>query len=270
MKTIWPIALISFKEGLRHRVLFGVVIFAFLFNAFAVLISGFFMRDILKITLDLCLSMVSIGGLLVPFFLTITLLSGDIEQRTIYTILARPVSRANYIVGKFIGLGLVAASIISILTVTTLLAVWGSTQIYPDHFFTGLSVSSILVSSFMALLGILTLNSTVVLWCCITTSSFLATLLTLSTYVVGQTVEDLVHFVSVQTPGVEISPVVKKVIHVTLYVFPNLAAFDFKQQAAHGLAISLQEVFFVTIYGCTYTTAILIIAVLYFKKRDLP
>ncbi|MCL7488662.1 MAG: ABC transporter permease [Desulfobulbaceae bacterium] len=270
MNTIWPIALITFKEGLRYRVLYGVVVFAVFFNVFAVLISGFFMRDILKITLDLCLSVVSAGGLLVPFFLAVNLLSGDIEQRTIYTILARPASRANYIIGKFIGLGLLAAMIVGVLTCFTLLAVWGSTQIYPEHFFTRLSVSSILMSSFIALLAILTLNSTVVLWCCVTTSSFLATLLTLATYVVGQTVEDLVHFVSAQLPGVDISPTVKKVIHVTLYIFPNLAAFDFKQQAAHGLAISFQEVSLVTVYGFAYVTAILIIAVLYFNKRDLP
>lgn len=228
------------------------------------------MRDILKVTLDICLSVVSVGGLMVPFFLAITLLSRDIEQRTIYTILARPVSRGTYILGKFIGLGLLTSLIIGILTCTTLLAVWGATQIYPDDIFERLSVSLIILSSFMTLLGILTLNSTVVLWCCVTTSSFLATLLTLATYIVGQTVEDLVHFVSVQIPNVEISPAVKTVLNATMYIFPNLAAFDFKQQAAYGLVISFQEVFFVAVYGCAYIAVILLIAVLYFNKRDLP
>ena len=270
MKTVWPIALISFKEALRHRVVYGVVLFALLFNVTAVMISGLFMRDILKITLDICLSVVSVGGLLVPFFLAINLLSGDIEQRTIYTILARPASRGTYILGKFIGLGLLASLIIGILTFTTLLAVWGATQIYPEHFFESLSVLSIILSSLMTLLGILTLNSIVVLWCCVTTSSFLATLLTLATYIVGQTVEDLVHFISVQMPGVEISPAVKAILHITMYIFPNLAAFDFIQQAAHGLVINFQEVFLVTAYGGAYMTVILFVAVLYFNKRDLP
>lgn len=270
MKTIWAIALISFKEGLRYRILYGVVVFSLVFMMFAVLISGFFMRDILKITLDLCLSVVSIGGLLVPFFLTINLLSGDMEQRTVYAILARPASRASYIIGKFIGLGLLTGVIISLLTSFALLAVWISTLIYPDHFFTGLSVWSIVVSSCMAFLATLMLNSTVVLWCCLTTSSFLATLLALSTYVVGQTVEDLVHFMSVQVPGVEISPAVKVIVRAALYIFPNLAAFDFKQQAAHGLFIGLQEVLMLSVYGCAYITAVLLLAVFYFNRRDLP
>lgn len=270
MKTIWPIAIITFKEGLRHRVLYGVVVFSLLLIAFSVLFSGFFMRDILKITLDLCLSAVSVGGLLVPFFLGITLLSGDIEQKTIYTLLARQVSRTDYILGKFVGFGLLAASIVAILTCSTLFAIWGFTLVYPQHYLSDLSIQSILIASGMSLIGIFILNSTVILWSSMTTSSFLATLLTLATYIVGQTVEDLVHFMTLEIPGVTISPIVKVIVETALYVFPNLAAFDFKQEAAHGLQIDYVELVQLIVYGSAYMAGILILAILFFRKRDLP
>jgi ABC-type transport system involved in multi-copper enzyme maturation permease subunit len=270
MNAIWPVALISFREGLRHRVLYGVMIFALLLMVFSVLFSGMFLRDILKITLDICLSAVSIGGLFVPVFIGISLLSGDIDNKSIYTILARPISRAQYVYGKFAGLALLAAVIIGILTCATLATVWTATLIYPANFFSNLSITSILFSSSMTLLGIMVLNSTVILWCSVTTSSFLATMLTLATYLVGVTVEDVVRFIALKIPGVSISPVVSKVANLTLYIFPNLAAFDFKLHAAHGLKISLVESLWAVVYGFSYLTVILLIAIQIFRRRDLP
>lgn len=269
MNTILPVALISFQDGLRHRVLYGVMVFALSLIVFAVLFSGFFMRDILKIILDLCLSAVSLGGLLVPFFLSISLLSGDIEQKTIYTLLARPISRSQYILGKFLGIGMLSGLIVFVLTCSTLLAVWGATFLYQGHFFSSFSIQSVLIASGMSYFAIMVLNSTVVLWCSMTTSSFLATLLTLATYVIGQTVEDIVHFISLQIPGVDISPAVKIIVSTALYIFPNLAAFDFKKEAAHGLGISFADLGIITLYGLAYITVMLVLAILFFRKRDL-
>lgn len=67
MKKTLAVAIISFQEGLRQRVLYGILIFALFMMSAAVLLSGLFMRDIAKITIDFCLAAISIGGLLVPF-----------------------------------------------------------------------------------------------------------------------------------------------------------------------------------------------------------
>lgn len=122
----------------------------------------------------------------------------------------------------------------------------------------------------MAFLGTLVLNSTVLLWCTVTTSSFLATLLTLSTYVIGQSTEELVRFMNARSAEVYISPIVQSVVNAVLFIFPNLAAFDLKQWAAHGIPITLQETAILTSYACTYCTVMLILAVFFFTKRDLP
>jgi len=269
MNNILAVTLISYKEGLRHRVLYGIFIFAVLIMAFAVLISGLFMRDITKVTLDLCLTAVNIGGLLVPFFLAIYLLAKDIERRTVYSILSRSISRTEYLLGKFGGLVLLTGTIMGTLTLAVVAAIWGSRQLYAGYFFTSLSWPAILTAILASYLGIVVLNACVILWSTMTTSSFLATLLTLFTYIIGQTVEDIVRFMSVKTPGVELSPFFLKVSHAVLYIFPNLAAFDLKQSAAHGLLVPAKELLFLTTYGLGYTTAALTLAILIFRRRDL-
>jgi len=270
MQTIWPLALITFKEGLRQRILYGVLIAALLLILFGVLISGLFLRDTVKILLDLCLAAVSIGGLMVPFFLSINLLAGDLERRTVYTILSRNISRNQYILGKFLGLALVTATIMALLTLATLLAVFLATFVYPDYVFTNFSPLPILVSSAMAFLGILVLNSAVFLWCSLTTSSFLATQLPLSTYIIGHSVEDVVRFISLKVKGVEIALSTELTSRLALYIFPNLAAFDLKQQAAHSLAVPWEEIVLLAAYALVYITLMLMLTIVFFRRRDLP
>ena len=270
MQTVWPLALITFKEGLRQRILYGVLVASLLLILFGVLISGLFLRDTLKILLDLCLAAVSLGGLLVPFFLSVNLLAGDIERRTIYTILSRNVSRNEYILGKFLGLALLAGTVMALLTLATLLAVLLASFIYPAHVFATFSPLPILLSSAMAFLGIQVLNSAVFLWSSVTTSSFLATLLTLSTYLIGHSVEDVVRFISLKIKGVEIALSTELTAKLALYVFPNLAAFDLKQRAAYNLLTPLPEIVTLTFYGVVYIALMLLLTTVFFQRRDLP
>ena len=269
MKIIWPIALITLKEGLRQRLLYGVIVISLLLILFAVLISGLFMRDILKILLDICLSAINIGGLLVPFFLSINLLAGDIEKKTIYPLLSRNISRNSYILGKFLGLALLTGIVMALLTLSTLLATFLATLIYPAHYFANYSPYPILISTLMTFLSIQVLNSTVFLWCSVTTSSFLAPLLTISTYIIGHSVEDVVRFMSLHVEGVEIARQTQLTAKLALYAFPNLAAFDLKQLAVYSLPISFHEISLLSLYGLAYISIMLFLTSFFFRRRDL-
>jgi ABC-type transport system involved in multi-copper enzyme maturation permease subunit len=269
MKKLVAISLISLKEGLRNRVLYGIVTVALCMMVFAILISGFFMRDISKVMLDLCLATVNVGGLLVPFFLGIHLLARDIERRTVVTILARAISRGEYLLGKFGGLLLLTAVIMALLTVFTLLTVWGGKMVYTSYFFTSFSLSSVLLSVWLSFCGIMMLNSLVVLWCSVTTSSFLATLLTISSYLIGQSADDIINFIKAEGSELQISEAVQMTVNIVQYLFPNLAAFDYKMQAARGAVISLHEVMLLTGYSFAYQTVVLIVAIAFFRRREL-
>lgn len=269
MKNIIAVAIISFKEGLRQRVLYGILIFALFMMSASVLLSGLFMRDIAKITIDFCLAAISLGGLLVPFFLAVNLLARDMERRTIFTMLSRAISRSQYILGKFGGLALLAVAIVAILSLSAAGAIWASKFLYAEHFFEHLNPVAVITAVLLNLLGLFMFTAVVVLWSCITTSSFLVTLLAVATYIIGQTTEDLVRFMAVPPPGVEISPLVRHSLTAALYIFPNLAAFDFKLAAAHGLMISGREILFLFAYGLGYTTAALCLAIFFFQRREL-
>jgi len=269
MKNIVAVARLTCKEGLRHRLLYGVIIMAILFMTFAVLVSGFFMRDIAKIIIDFCLSTVSVGGLIVPIFLAVNMLAGDIERRTIFPLLSKPISRRSYILGKFGGLAMLTALVMLILAGAGLIALWAGKALYGAHFFTSFSLISYITAVIMNYLGILLLNSLVVLWCSITTSSLLATLLTLASYVIGQTIDDVVSFITTGNIDIPISPTLKHVVNTIQYIFPNLAAFDLKQLAAYGLSMPLQDSGFLTLYCLGYSTVVLSLAVFTFNRRDL-
>jgi ABC-type transport system involved in multi-copper enzyme maturation permease subunit len=269
MKNILAVARLTLKEGLGQKILYSVLIMALAVIFFAVLLSGFFMRDIAKIIVDFGLSAVSIGGLLVPFFITINLVAGDLENRTVFSLLAAPLPRPAYLIGKFIGLGLLAEVIMLILGSAGLLAVWTGKLLYGLHFFKDFSAVSYISAIFMSYMAVLLLNSLVILWCCLTTSSFLVTILTMASYIIGQTMDDIVMFLSAPNSGVPLSHTIKVTISISKYIFPNLAAFDFKQLAAHGIHIPLADILTMTAYAVAYSVAALSLAIIAFKNRDL-
>jgi len=265
----WAICRITFKEGIRQRVLYGAVLFAGAVIFFSVLASGLFMRDIAKITLDICLTAINLGGLLVPFFLAVQMLARDMERRTVYSILSRPLSRSQYVLGKFGGLALLAAALMATLTLATVAAIFLARAMYAPVFFKGFSWGPVFLSIFVSYLGMLVFIAAVVLWSMVTTSSFLATMLTLATYIIGHSVEEMVRFVLSRTPGVEITPMVTWTVRGAQYLFPNLAAFDLKLVAAHGLAVTWGHVGFLIAYAIACASAMLTLAMLVFRKRDL-
>jgi ABC-type transport system involved in multi-copper enzyme maturation permease subunit len=269
LNSIWPIAKITFKEGVRHRVVYGVIVASCFLIFFSIILCGLFMRDLLKVLLDICLSATSISGLLVPLFFAINQLRGDIDRKTIYTILSRPVSRAQYIFGRFLGLALLSGTLICITTMATLISVYGATFVYPSNIFANLSAGAILLNSFLLFFGIQILNSCVLFWTSLTSSSFLATLLTISTYLIGHTVTDLIRFIKAQGETVYVHPFIQNIVFTTQYIFPNLAAFDQKQFAAHGLSISYYEILLLITYGVFYCTIMVLLSIFFFQKRDL-
>jgi len=270
LNNISAITLLSYKEGLKHRVLYGVVIFALILMTFAVLISGLFLRDISKIILDLCLSAVNVGGLLIPFFLAVHLLARDIEKRTIFTILAQPVSRSSYIVGKYLGIVLLTGTVMAVLSGATFLSVLAGRVVYGTRFFSEFSMQAVLLSIFLSFVGIMVLNAMVVFWCSVTTSAFIATLLTLFTYLIGHTIDDVVRFLAaeINLTGAHVSDTVRYTVELAKYIFPNLSAFDIKLQAAHGLIIPAADAAFLFGYGAAYICAALSLAMLIFGRRD--
>lgn len=109
MNKILSLTLITFREGIRNRAIFGVALFSIFIFGLNISIADFFMRDIGKVTVDMNLAALSFAGLLLVFFVGINLMSKDIDRKTIHLVLSKPISRVQYVWGKYLGIALFVA-----------------------------------------------------------------------------------------------------------------------------------------------------------------
>lgn len=269
MSNLWPIARITFLEGLRSRVFFGVFLVALLLFSSTYALSYLFPRDVVKVATDISLGTTSLIGLVLTLFIGTQLLAKDFEKRTIHMVLAKAVSRSEYVIGKFAGLCLIVVCAMAVLGGCAALATWIVDATTPDQYGVihwlqfGLSLIT------MTLMLVL-LTSVIFFFSSFTSSTFLALGLTLVVYLIGQSVEELKEFLASGAEGVAISPIFSGVVTVAYYVFPNLAALDFKTQAAHGLAIPASTAVWSVLYGAFYTSLMLASAAWIFRRREFP
>jgi hypothetical protein len=147
-------------------------------------------------------------------------------------------------------------------------AIQGGEFLFGARFFSTVSWLDVSLAIFLSFLSISILNAIAVFWSTLTTSSFLTTLLVLCSYVVGHFVDDVVRFIKANVSGVDIVPSIKYTIALVKYLFPNLAAFDVKQAAAHGLSVPMTDVLVLSGYACVYIMFLLTVSTYLFNKRD--
>ncbi len=268
MKSVWLLAQITFKEGVRNRILLGILFFAFALCVFNLAFTNMFSHELGKVAVDVGLSVVSIAGLIIIFFMGINLLTKDLEKRTIYMVLSRPISRWQYVIGKFFGLGLLVLTCVIILglfaSASVKLAMLRAPSYVPPDF----SWLTFAIALGYALLSLLITTSLALLFTCSTSSSFLAMLMTACSYFIGQNVE-LVRKVYCGVGPDSGAGLFGKFIDVISWIFPNLAAFDLKTTAAYGLPLKTSQLLWSGLYGISYMGLILMIAILVFQRREL-
>jgi hypothetical protein len=122
---------------------------------------------------------------------------------------------------------------------------------------------------FAEFLMFMVLNAVVIFFSTVTTSSFLTLLFTISAYIIGQTVEEVVQFIQSQAQEIQLTTAVKAVIEMTQYIVPNLSVYDLKIRAAHGLSISFSYLLSITAYSLIYSAVLILFASIIFSRREL-
>jgi ABC-type transport system involved in multi-copper enzyme maturation permease subunit len=270
MTALWPLALITFKEGTRNRAFYGISLIALLLMGATFLISGMIMRDVGKVAVDLALSTVSFTGLLLVLFVGIDLMAKDLDKRTIYMVLARPISRQQYIVGKFLGISLLIATTVFLLSFFGAISISAVKWANPGYF-PRFSWGPVLLAEAFTALSLILLSSLSFLFASFSSTSFITFVLTISSYFIGRSLSDVKALVEApQAAGISVSPLTVKVVQAAYYIFPNLSLFDIKTQAAHGLAIPLPYICWTFFYGIVYTCLIIVFAAFLFTKKEFP
>jgi len=269
MTGVWPIALITLKEGIRNRAFYGITVLALMLSVFNFIICGMIPRDVGKVAVDIALSTVSFSGLLLVLFVGINLMAKDLDRKTIYMVLSRPISRSQYIIGKFTGMVLIVLAAVLCLSVISVLTVFLIKMSYPGYF-PRFSPPLILLALAFITVSLIMLSALSMLFSSVTTSSFISLTLTIIAYLIGQSLRDVKALVEApDAAGINPSVATVKMVQAAYYLFPNLSLFDIKVQAAHALPISLPYVLWSMAYGTVYTVIAVFLAALIFKRREL-
>lgn len=266
MRAIVLVAGATFKESVRDRVPYSMVVFAVLLMAASYLISQITAGQDLKILKDLGLAALSIFGLLIAVFIGIGLVSKEVERRSIYSLLSKPVTRSQLVLGKYLGLVATLAANLSVMTVAyyaVLVYVEWSTPAMVKAGWPAPAADPRLLVAIVLIFGELMIVTAVALFFSTFSSPLLSALLTLGLWVAGHFNSDLRHFETV----LDIRSVAW-VARGLYYLLPNLAPFDVKAEVVYGIPIGLSHVAYTLLYGALYISALLVGAIAIFRQRD--
>ena len=250
---IAAIAGITFKEAKRDRVLYLLFFFAALGIVAARVLAVLTVGDRIKIIKDVGLASISLFGVLMAILIGTGLVYKEIDKKTIFTLLAKPLHRAEFILGKFLGLVLTLFVMTLAMTLIFLAIVYAHTLRIE---------TTLLVAVGFIFLELVLITAVAVLFSCFSTP-ILSSLFTLAFYLIGHLSWGLELIIRKMRPGAG------RTLVRGLYAFlPDLENFNFKTEVVHGLPIPAGIYLSSFLYGVCYTAFILGLAVLVFRRRD--
>ena len=257
MRRAGVVALNTFREAVRDRVLYNLVFFALLMMAAAITVGQISIGIEQTVIVSLGLSAISVIGLLISIFIGVALVSKEMDKRTLYALLAKPVRRWEFLLGKFAGLVLTLAVNTAALALGLLLV-----MISMKHSLER-SDAVVLVAVYFILLKLALIVALALLFSCFTTP-LLAILFTVGLYIVGLYVQELRNL-----PVEVMSPAMSAFTKWLSYLLPNFENFNVMAMAAHGRAVPGALILQNTLYTVVYCTIVLTAAAVVFSRRDL-
>jgi len=257
MKRAAVVAWNTFREAVRDRVLYSLVFFALLMIAAAILVGQISIGIEQMVIVTLGLSAVSVIGLLIAIFIGVGLVSKEMDKRTLYALLAKPVRRWEFILGKFSGLVLTLAINTAAMAAGLFVALF-----YVRHSLQR-SDLTIVVAVYFIVLKLALVVALALLFSSFTTP-LLAILYTAGLYIAGQFVAEMRTFESLTGK----SPLTLFTKWLS-YLLPNFENFNVMAIAAHGRSVPGVLILQNTAYAALYCAVVLFAAILIFSRRNL-
>jgi ABC-type transport system involved in multi-copper enzyme maturation permease subunit len=260
------IAISVFRESVRDKVFYNLVLFSLLMIASSFLIGQLTAGQDVKIIKDLGLAATSMFGLFLAVFIGIGLVSKEVERRSIYSLLAKPITRAQLVLGKYCGLTLTLAVNFAVMAVALYAVLaylaWG-VPLEARAAWDAPALDPALLKAMLLIFAELMLVTAVALFFSTFSSPMLSAALTFGLYVVGHFSRDLRNFQQVVD-----SPAAASFARGLYWVLPNLAQFDVKSDVVHGVRVPLGYMAMTGAYAALYITMLLVVASLVFSRRD--
>ena len=251
---ILSIAKNTFREAVRDRVLYNLVIFVLLITACAILLGDLTDGQEVRTIANIGLNSILLFGAFIAIFVGVSLVSKEIEKRTVYAILAKPVRRSVFIVGKYLGLCLTLLVNVAVMGIGLSLAL-----LYVGG---GSMAASIWGAVFLIFLELCILTAVAIVFSSFS-SPALAALLSFFIFIIGHlssSLRDLAAGLGSRAAAV--------FFEVVYYTLPNLANYSFRTEAANGLVPNSAMFFGGTAYALAYIVILMVVTIAIFGRRN--
>jgi ABC-type transport system involved in multi-copper enzyme maturation permease subunit len=244
----------TFLEARRNKVTWSIVFFCLV-----LVLNSFLMQEVTiaahdRIMRDVGLAAINLFGLLLAIFLGVSTVTREIERRTVYMILARPISRAQYLVGKLFGVWITIAASLGMMMVAFVL----------EMVVFRAPVAAVLFQAFWLMMMEFLLIASFSILASTFTSSLISAFLSVALFVIGHLASDL-HFFGSKSQ----SPVVRALSAALFYLLPNLEKLNLKTAAALLTPVSAAAIGSATLYALIYVVAFMALSLALFTRKDL-
>lgn len=253
MKTVAAIALYSFREAVRNKILYSILFFAILLILLSVVLGSASVNQNSRFLLDLGLFSINLFGDIIAIFLGITSVFQEIERKTLYNVLSKPIDRATYFVGKFGGIAMTLAVQLLLMALAlsgVLLFQGGAVSLQLLGAFWLTYVESVMIASFALFFGSFS-------------TPYVSGFITLGVWLIGRLVQELAAFLD----KVE-EPAARHLLQGIVALAPDLNFFTLTTQLTYGYPVSLAYFASATFYGLGYILIAMAAAVFIFRRRD--
>lgn len=265
MKRVWSVAHNTFIEAIRDRVLYSLVLFAFLMILSSLVFATISAEQYNKIVKDLGLTAISLIGIMISIFLGMGLVYKEIEKRTVYNIFSKPIRRYEFVLGKYLGLGFTLLINTAVMAVILFLIV-----LYTEITFAGLIkyyYGGHYYAEFFKAVYFEYLEFIVVIGIALVFSSFttpvLSVLFTFFLFAIGRFSSDIKLFAEQVK-----NPIIALLTEAIYRIIPNLEKFDVRHEAVYGGNVSVGLILYTTAYAVLYVMALLVLSIVIFEKRE--
>jgi ABC-type transport system involved in multi-copper enzyme maturation permease subunit len=266
MRATAAIAVNVFRESVRDKVLYNLVVFAIILIAASYLLGQLTAGQDVKIIKDLGLSATALFGLFIAIFIGINLVSKEVERRSIYSLLSKPIHRYQLVLGKYAGLTLtlavnvavMAAALYAVLVYTA----WNVPALVQSGWDAPARDPALLKAIALIFLELMVITAIATFFSSFSTP-ILSAAFTFGLFIVGHLSGDLRNFDQIVD-----SETAARFARGLYYILPNLAQFDVKDRVVHGIAVPFGYMTLTFGYAVLYIAMLLSLSMYIFSRRD--
>jgi Cu-processing system permease protein len=253
MKPIRIIALNTFREIIRDRILYGILVFALLLIGVSLVLGDLSFAENARISADFGFAGIQLSAAILAMFAGSTLVAREIEKQTVLTLLAKPVTRTQFLVGKFLGLSLVV-----LVVMVGLAAVLAGLLLA-----LGLAIKLSFVQSLYGIFLEAVILTATALFFGSFSRPIMTVVFTVSLFLIGHWVDSLGYFIKKTQ-----SDAFRVVMEIVSEIVPNLEKFNWRSAPIYGQTISAQEIGVASLYCVGWVLFLMTCTTIFFRRRD--